>query len=164
MFCSMCDNKKRLKEEKGTYSYKSSGLNNVTLVGITHSQCDKCGEEYHGYGDMEKLHRAIAHALIQKRPLLIPEEVRFLRKYLGYSSADFAVQHLGITPEHLSRIENGKDAVSATIDRLIRSLVTNKDPHRDYDALALLAHREKEFKRIVLSPNKQGNWNLHEAA
>ena len=164
MFCSMCDNKKRLKEEKATHNYKSCGLNNVTLIGVTYSKCDKCGEEYYGYGDMEKLHRTIAHALVQKKSTLAADEMRFLRKYLGYSAVDFAEDLLGISPEHLSRIENSKEAVSSVIDRLIRSLVTNKDPHRDYDALALLTHREMDFKRIILKPNKQGSWILQEAA
>jgi DNA-binding transcriptional regulator YiaG len=40
---------------------------------------------------------SIAHAVIAKRERLTPAEIRFLRKFLGWSGADFAA-HVGTTP------------------------------------------------------------------
>ena len=107
MKCVMCDNKKDLKEKKVKKKYKESGLDNVTLNGVSYSKCDKCGEEYYGYGDLGKLHATIARLLIIKRGVLSGKEVRFLRTYLGLSTSFFA-KLTGYTVEHISRIEMEK--------------------------------------------------------
>ena len=57
MTCSMCDNKKSLKKTKITHKYKECGLDNVTLVGVEHFRCEKCGEEYFGLC-AESFHRS----------------------------------------------------------------------------------------------------------
>jgi len=62
----------------------------VILVGVPVARCGRCGETEVGIPGIEALHRAIAGALIAKPARLAPEEVRFLRKHLGLSSADFA--------------------------------------------------------------------------
>lgn len=71
----------------------------------------------------------IARAITTEPIPLEPEQVRFLRKWLGLSSADFSL-FMGVRPETVSRWEN-KDAaypLSPTADRLLRLLVANQDP------------------------------------
>lgn len=163
MNCVLCDNKKALKKQTTTVKYKQSGLDNVTLQGVEYYKCDLCGEEYFGFGDQEKLHAIIARVLIFKKDPLNGKELRFLRTYLGLSSALFAVR-VGLTKETVSRFENGKFPISKTLDVLARSLVANKLPDRDYDFHDWWLHQQgKKVKRIVLNTDKNG-WHLKEAA
>jgi len=163
MHCVLCDNKKVLKKRTTTVKYKQSGLDNVTLQGVEYYKCDQCGEEYFGFGDQEKLHAIIARVLIFKKDPLNGKELRFLRTYLGLSSAMFAIR-VGLTKETVSRFENGKFPISKTLDVLVRSLVANKLPDRDYDFHDWWMRQEgKKLKRIVLNSDKNG-WRLKEAA
>lgn len=163
MKCVMCDNKKLLKKEALTMSYKQCGLDNVTLHGVDYYKCKKCGEEYYGFGKQEQLHALIARVLILKRDLLIGKEIRFLRTYLGYSTTVFA-KLTGYEVETLSRIENGKQEISKKFDVLVRALVAIKLPDRDYDLHDIWLNEQGEsYKRIELDAKKEG-WNVRLAA
>jgi len=162
MKCVMCDNKGELKKELKPIKYKESGLDNVVLHAEVH-QCHRCGEEYYGYGDLEKVHSIIAGVLIHKKDPLNPNEIRFLRTYLGYSSAMMA-KLTGYNVSTISRFENGKQPIVKTFDRFLRSLVANKLPDRDYDLHDLWLNEEGEsFKRIELKV-KNGDWQVKLAA
>lgn len=132
MKCSLCKSDKPMKTVGIVHRYKESGLDNVILHGVPESRCENCGEVYHSFGNLDKLHTAIAKFLIRKASILTGKETRFLRKYLGYSSAVFA-KLVGYEIEHLSRIENGKTPVQNIFDHLVRALVAEKIPDRDYD-------------------------------
>lgn len=163
MKCVMCDNKKILKKKFITKKYNESGLHNVTLQGVEHFKCDKCGEEYYGYGDQEKLHELIARVLILKKEVITGDEVRFLRTYLGFSTPMFS-KLTGYTVETISRLENNKRPIQRSFDILVRSLVANKIPDRDYDLHDLwLNHEGENLKRIVLHSSKSG-WSVDLAA
>jgi transcriptional regulator with XRE-family HTH domain len=69
--------------------------------------------------------------LILKPTNLAPIEIKFLRKYLGWSGADFAA-HMGSKPETISRWENGKLAMNAAADRLLRTMVAMRAPVQSY--------------------------------
>ncbi len=60
------------------------------------------------------------------------KELKFLRKYLGYSGAVFS-RPIGHEAEHLSRLEHGKASIQEVFDRLVRLLVGQRIPERDYD-------------------------------
>lgn len=72
------------------YKYDASGLDNIILVGIEIRHCASCGERQALIPRLDDLHRSIAQELAGKKERLAPREIRFLRKYLGLSSADFA--------------------------------------------------------------------------
>jgi putative zinc finger/helix-turn-helix YgiT family protein len=128
----MCENPNELKMEiLSSYKYKEGGLPNVILKGIRRHSCDVCGEEYLDFGDIEQLHSLLASVLIQKSNILTGKEIRFLRKYLGYSSSFFS-KLVGYESEHLSRIENEKHCVQEVFDRLVRYMVKEKLPNRNY--------------------------------
>ena len=163
MTCSMCDNKKPLKKTKITHKYKESGLDNVTLIGVEYHRCDKCGEEYFGYGNLEKLNEAIAYILIRKKDFLTGQEVRFLRKHLGYSGTMFA-KIIGYDDATLTRLERGAQPITKAFDRLVRFTVASKLPDRNYDLHdQILKDGGMKLDRIELTSTAQGNWKLKAA-
>ena len=100
--CVTCRGPVKTKREKA-YRYAECGLSHVVLENaVDVATCMKCGETYTGIPAIEGLHRVIAAALIRKKQQLAPEEIRFLRKSLGWSGVDFA-RHVGTKPETVSR-------------------------------------------------------------
>ena len=104
-----------------TTDYRESGLDNVRLVDAPVWECGSGHQEIE-LPNAEQLHRLLTNLLIRKPALLRGTEVRFLRKELGLSGRVFAAR-LGMTPEHLSRLETGRRSITATIDLLVRLAV-----------------------------------------
>jgi putative zinc finger/helix-turn-helix YgiT family protein len=134
MKCLTCGGQMDTRREN--YPYTASGLPYVTLLHVEVSRCHDCGETEVAIPHLEALHRTIAKALVKKRARLAPEEIRFLRKYLGWSGVDFAAR-MGVTPETVSRWENGGTVIGTTADRLLRLLVVRNVPVQDYSTDAL---------------------------
>jgi transcriptional regulator with XRE-family HTH domain len=140
MICDYCD--KEMSARKTTpdlpYLYRASGLSNVVLIGITVRKCEKCGAEVPVIPHIAELHNVIALDIVNQAGPLSGEKIRFLRKYAGFPAQKFA-RLLGVTPEHLSRVENGHEAkLGDPTDRLVR-------------ALALTARNTEEIRKILLS-------------
>ena len=133
MSCTVCGTAMKTKREN--YRYDAVGLPGITLKDVAVSRCPKCGEYEVAIPRIEDLHRTIAHAVIEKRERLTPAEIRFLRKYLGWSGADFAA-HVGATPETVSRWETGGTPMGVTADRLLRLMVASRQPVADLFAPA----------------------------
>lgn len=57
----------------------------------------------------------------------------FLRKYMGWASADLA-HRIGVTPESVSRWENGHEPIGAVPDRTLRLMVALENPVENYHA------------------------------
>lgn len=139
MVCDYC--KTEMNARKATtdapYLYRASGLSNVALIGITVRRCEKCGAEVPAIPHIQELHEVIALLIVNQPGALSGEEIRFLRKYAGFPAQKFA-RLLGVSPEHLSRVENGHDAkLGGPTDRLVR-------------ALALTARKAEEVREILL--------------
>jgi len=116
----------RVTTLKSPYQYRISGLENVYLAGITVYLCGKCGSESPIVPRIQELHSLIARDLTRKRSRLAGRELRFLRTNAGFPARQFAAL-LGITPEHLSRIENGKTRqLGNTADKLARFISATK--------------------------------------
>jgi DNA-binding transcriptional regulator YiaG len=101
---------------------------------------------------IEKLHRAIAEALARKPAPLIGEEIRYLRKFMGMSSEDFA-GYMGVSREHVSRWESGAKVMSPTADRLLRLLIAKVQPIDDYSVeqlrdVARSSVRQRPVRRV----------------
>jgi transcriptional regulator with XRE-family HTH domain len=107
-----------------------SGLPGVILLGVEVRRCQGCGAEEVAIPRIEELHR------------LAPAEIKYLRKWLGWSGVDFA-RHMGTTPETVSRWEQGRVPMSPQADRLLRLMVTTRAPVADYALDALASIREK---------------------
>ena len=138
MRCQECE--RSLKRVRQDYPYRESGLDNITLVGVPVYVCPRHGVQAVALGELALLHRDIAQAVLKQERPLRGAEIRFLRKCLGWSGADFA-KHTGTKPETVSRWENGKAVMGPQADRLLRVLVARETPIIEYsvDVLAQVA-------------------------
>lgn len=106
-------------------------LAGVTLIGVEVSRCAACGEAEIAIPAIEALNRSLGAALIAKPGRLTGDEIRFLRKSLGWSARTFAAR-MGTSPETVSRWETGKQRMAQTSERLLRVLVAIEGPIEDY--------------------------------
>lgn len=153
MTCSQCGGKMTTKPEN--YRYAASGLPNVTLVGVDVRRCSRCGDHEVVIPRIEELHRVLAAAVVRQASRLTKDELKFLRKYLGYSGVDFA-KVIGVAAETVSRWENGKERIGPTTERLIRMLVVHSQPIKSYPIEALEAISE-ERSTAPLGVRPKGN-------
>jgi putative transcriptional regulator len=161
MKCSQCGHS--MKSARENYLYRESGLPNVTLVGVEVSRCPHCGEHEVVIPKIEQLHRVIAAAVARKVPRLTLEEIRFLRKYLGWSGGDFA-EHMGVTPETVSRWENGSAIMSASAERLLRLAALSREPASDYSLELLKGVAQKKATAESLKVRvAKGAWSTEAA-
>lgn len=148
MTCVQCGSK--MNSTRGAHRYTESGLSNVILLNVETRSCPECGEREVVIPKIEQLHRLIARALVKQPGRLAPPHIRFLRQWLGWSTADFATI-MGVRPETVSRWES-KDAgypIPPTADRLIRLLVVNHEPIERYP-VDLLKAPAKATSAVVL--------------
>jgi putative zinc finger/helix-turn-helix YgiT family protein len=129
MTCPDCET--TMKTGLENYRYDECGLPYVVIEGVEVSRCPKCGTHEVSILGIESLHTFIAHTVAEKGTRLTPEELRFLRKYLGFSSVDFA-EIVGVKPETVSRWENGAKVPSPVADRLVRMLALSTEPAAAY--------------------------------
>lgn len=115
------------------HRWDASGLPNVVLVEVEVRRCPACDEEAVVIPRIEELHRALAMTLIDQPGRLTPHEIRYLRKWLGWSGQDFA-HHFGVTATSVSRWENidNPTPMGGTADRLLRMLVARGQPIDEY--------------------------------
>ena len=112
---------------RGTYKGKTIGLPNITLAGVEIRRCAACSEEEVAIPKMEDLLRVLSSELVKKPGRLTGAEVRFLRKYLGWSGEDFA-RHMGVARETVSRWENEHENMGPVAERLLRAFVLLEKP------------------------------------
>jgi putative zinc finger/helix-turn-helix YgiT family protein len=96
---------------------------NVVIKDAEVRRCGDCDEEEIGFPAIEGMHKTIANALARKPGRLTPSEIRFLRTYLGHSSADFAGL-MAVKPETVSRWErkDGRYPMKTSHERALRVL------------------------------------------
>lgn len=159
----------KLATEKEPFHFTDSGLPNIYLVGIRYFVCE-CGEVVAEIPAVKQLMQVIARDLVTSPLDLTGAEVRFLRKRLGKRAADFS-QYLGIEPETLSRVENGKQAASRQIQKLARIAycVFSEEPALLECAKPILQAMIEEIKkgkkqRIVLGMDANQEWKELKAA
>lgn len=132
--CADCGKEAVVIEHPAAYRYVVGGLPHVVLVGgVEVERCEACGAESLTVARIAQLHRTIALALASKHDRLSPLEARFLRKYLGHSTADLACL-IGVSPETVSRWESQKSAqpIGAPAERLLRMMATRDLPVEAY--------------------------------
>ncbi len=118
-------------EREAVRRYNIGGLPHVELHGVEVTTCPACGKEGIAIPRIGQLHRVLAKAFVTQRRMLAPVEIRFLRKHIGLSGADFA-QRMGVARETVSRWEKGATPMGAVADRLLRLLVVTHEPTESY--------------------------------
>ncbi len=118
-------------ESIGSHPYIGSELPHVILQGVKFHKCAACGHGGVIIKRLAELHRVLARSVAKSPHKLAPGEICFLRKHLGWSGRDFA-RHFGVSPETVSRWENGKKVMGPTAERLLRVLALTYDPVDEY--------------------------------
>lgn len=148
--CDLCgaEMTERLATPDSPYSYTMSGLKSVFLVNIPIKKCSNpaCSAESVVIPRIAALHQLITESLLKKPFLLSGSEIRFLRKEAGIAGKSLAAK-LNVTPEHLSRVENGKsgkkkpkgEVFGPQADKLIRAII------------AVSASHDREASKLLLS-------------
>jgi transcriptional regulator with XRE-family HTH domain len=113
-----------MKAQVENYRYVESGLKNVILKGILVFRCKKCGADVPEIVAASALHSLIGLRLLFKDTRLNGDEVRFLRKLVGYSASQLA-ELAGTSKSVVSRWEN-RTTLGSHTDRLIRMICFNK--------------------------------------
>jgi len=106
------------------YQYTEVGLKSVTLTNVLVYHCN-CGAIVAELPVVNELHALIAFDLFRKKTILSGEEVRYLRKWVGYSATDLA-EATGYSKTIISRWENEKKNVAKESDRLLRLVIFAK--------------------------------------
>jgi putative zinc finger/helix-turn-helix YgiT family protein len=148
MNCVICGSRMK-KESQNRYHYTASGLSRVYLNGVELYECtnEECGDEGLIIPMLEELHEQIATAIASQKNKLLPEEIRFLRTYLGFSGGDFA-ELIGVSPETVSRWEKGTVNMKESAERLLRVLIlSRKGPFRDYEELKEFATQKRKLPK-----------------
>lgn len=117
--CSNCGANARVV--RGRYKFVESGLKNVELLGIDVIRCPKCKNVDPIIPNVNDLMRLLAVAVLSKPARLKGAEVRFLRKYLGMTGAEFS-KLIHVDKGTLSKWENDEDPIGEQSDRLIRAV------------------------------------------
>ena len=107
-----------LRVELKTVPYPESGIANVSLANVPVWTCVNGHDELE-IPAVDELHDLLADIVIRKPAALVGAEVRFLRKRLELTAREFAAR-LGMSPVHLSRLENGRRGLKRPTDLLIR--------------------------------------------
>lgn len=116
--CAICGSELTVTKDK-PYNYPIGGLQ-VKILGIPQYTCNECGEEFSTVPNPEALHKLIGLEICKnKKGLLLPEEIVFLRKELSLNATGLA-NVLGVDPSTLSRWENGKKPIGEGYDRMLR--------------------------------------------
>jgi transcriptional regulator with XRE-family HTH domain len=100
----------------------------------------------------------IAATVARKLPRLTPAEIRFLRKYLGWSGVDFG-EYMGVAAETVSRWENGAANMGPAAERLLRLWALTREPTSDYslDVLKVVAQKRPAAQRLQVKV-ENGVW------
>ena len=130
-----------MESSRENVRWEDSGLPNVVLVDVEVRRCPKCDERSIVIPRIAQLHRTIAMDVISQPERLSPQQIRYLRKWLGWSGQDFA-KHFGVTATTVSRWESVDDPfpMGGAAERLLRLAVAHGQPADSYpiDRLAEL--------------------------
>ena len=122
---------------------------NVVLNGVKKTRCSECGEEGIVIPRINHLNEVLAKTLARKSQRLEPGEIRFLRKYLGWSGKIFA-RRLGVTPETISRWENGARQMGPIAEKLLRLSAIELSPADEYPVPELEKKRRTDPIKMQL--------------
>lgn len=159
--CCLCGGKITTFRDK-PYKYDECGIE-VNIYGLSQHVCEGCGETFVSIPQVQKLHRVIGRTICeQRKALLLPEEIRFLRKDLHLKGNQLA-HILGADPATISRWENGKQQIGETQDRLLRAIylmyateeTERKNMSSILDVFASIPAKRKEVKEkqgIIINP------------
>lgn len=163
MECLNCATEIPVKQETINYRFKECGLDNVFLIGVISHHCDVCGETSYDFGDLIQLHKIIADFVVRKDGLISGAEMRFLRKHLGYSGPMFG-KLIGVTKDHIYKMESGEVTITDTMDHFIRHIVAFKSPDRNYNLHDLIINEMGSYYKEIRLEKTSHGWDQAQQA
>lgn len=154
--CVMCGHAMVEKRENRQYPARVGAILEDVLV----RRCPSCGEEEIVIPRVEEVHATVAAGIARQLAPLTPDQIRFMRTHLGYSSVDFA-KELQVTPETVSRWESGKVKMSGTTEKLVRLMVLVEKPLSSYGVGGPDETKKAEQLRVRES---HGRWRVAASA
>jgi putative zinc finger/helix-turn-helix YgiT family protein len=118
MKCDICQGNIVTKTQH-TFHYTECGLDNVYLKNVDVRICQSCNERSVRIPKILELHATLGRAIAMQPCPLRGQDIRFLRKQLGYSAKEWATL-LRTDASTLSRWENGQQDIGSQSDTLIR--------------------------------------------
>jgi putative zinc finger/helix-turn-helix YgiT family protein len=145
--CPIC-NEGTLRPAERTLRAEVNG--HVFTATVMGQRCDKCGEGLIDGHDVERFELAVARALADAGDTS-GEAFKYARKSIGLTAADLA-SLLGVTPESISRWENGKHPIDPTALALLALLVRDAEAGSTVllDALRARTAAKPLAKRVTL--------------
>jgi len=115
-------------------AYEAAGLGAPFTVILENAvkvvECKKCGTVLKtSIPDIKGLFHAVVFSRALEPRKMVGEEIRFMRKAMGWKSKDLAKQ-LGVSPEHFSRYENGGKTMPESTEKLFRLYALLKTPDK----------------------------------
>lgn len=107
------------------------GLPGVQLSGVKVWTCGSCGETYDDIPQLDRLLAYITEVIVTRGHVLSGAEIRFLRKRLGWSQADFAEQFC-VDATTVSKWENDKVRPDLFKQKMLGELAMRGPLPRDY--------------------------------
>lgn len=150
--CTNCGT--AVEPERRNYRYLESGLPNVVLQGVEIADCPVCGTSDVIIPRMAKIHRAIAQAIVNSPARLTGEQLRFLRKFLGWSGDQMA-SYLHTDKTKISKWETGDDRIGPATDRLVRLITASMNAELLPGVRAVAEHLS------LISDDPGSFWELH---
>jgi DNA-binding transcriptional regulator YiaG len=98
--------------------YTECGLSNIYLRNGYECRTTDYGEAITIH-DLDGLHKVIGLSLVENKPQLDGEEVKFLRKELDLPQSDMA-QFLGVSESSIRAWENDRSEISEPAERILR--------------------------------------------
>jgi DNA-binding transcriptional regulator YiaG len=99
--------------------YTRCGLDNIYLLNGYEKETDPDGDVFVSIKDVEGLHHAIGLHLVTSQKVLLPGEIRFLRRTMDMTQAELG-RKFGQNAQAVARWEKGKGEISGPADRLLR--------------------------------------------
>ncbi|MFC1529569.1 type II TA system antitoxin MqsA family protein [Gemmatimonadota bacterium] len=121
----------------------------MLLKGVKITNCPGCGESGVAIPKINQLHEVLAEAIARTSQRLEPAEIKFLRKYLGWSGLEFA-SRMGVTPETVSRWEHGARPMGSTADILLRLSAITLSPVDEYPVPEFVEFKRSKPLRLQL--------------
>jgi transcriptional regulator with XRE-family HTH domain len=182
--CTECGGETLNRSVLPTYETDLGGIKVRLINCVIRETCGACGEASIEIPDLDGLAKAVAmtRALVPIR--LTGKEVRFMRLALDMTGREFA-EAMDLTPETVSRWENGGRGVGGMSEKLLRhnicGLLHKEVAAFDYDPadiarMKILAAPEEfelptlEFRRVIMKASHEATdevWDrfpLQEAA